>query len=319
MAPLLPPPPDPIRQAMRRVPLLAPLADQPAGVGWRRLVGGDLGLIEVGGTRVALRLPEGTPVPEAHGEEIDNWTAAAGRGLAPPLLFADPADGLVVFAWPEGSPATPRALAEPQVAGRVGRLLGRLHRGAAFRHRFTVWDRLARWRPVLEAWDTDSLGRIDHLAAEVEALRPLLRATAPPETPCHNDLTPRRLVIGPRRVQLIDWALSGMGDPHLDLAELIAQAELPQPAQAALLAAWAEAAGAAPPEARVTCLKPVIALWWALRHAERLDQALRAGDLDNAQRHRELCRDQVDALAGRLDDPALIEARARLTSPPESA
>ncbi|MFC4062326.1 phosphotransferase family protein, partial [Planomonospora corallina] len=52
-----------------------------------------------------------------------------------------------------------------------------------------------------------------------------LAAHPPPSVPCHNDLLPANLIRCGDRVRIVDYQLSGNGDPAFELGDVAAEAE----------------------------------------------------------------------------------------------
>jgi nicotinamide mononucleotide transporter len=145
---------------------------------------------------------------------------AAGIGLAPEILIARPADGLLVTRHAAGRGLTRADLHDAVMLQRIGEWIARLHaeepppsldvvdlgaRAAGYLSRMlahdassparTIAGRLARWRA---------------------ALPPPLRLA-----PCHHDLHHRNLVDAPGGLLAIDWEYAGPGDPAADVASCI--------------------------------------------------------------------------------------------------
>ncbi len=167
-------------------------------------------LVEGDGRRWVLRI--GTPEAAALGidrrREHALFRAAAQAGLAPPLLWADTARGLLISRHLAGERLSPAALDVPRRAALLG-LLGAVRElppaGAAFDYAACVRRYLA---PGEEATST--------LADCLDTLQ----ATAAGGV-CHHDPGPWNVIFVGGRPWLLDWEFAAFGAPVLDLAAVV--------------------------------------------------------------------------------------------------
>jgi len=218
---------------------------------WRRSrISGDEARVEAVIAELGLHRPECTPLPgglanrtirlrdEQHdvvvriaGVEASDLGAdreseramhqlAAGIGLAPEILIARPADGLLVTRHAAGRGLTHANLHDEVMLKRIGEWIARLHaepppptlevvdlgaRAAGYLSRMLAHDATSPARTIASL-----------LAGRRAALPPPLRLA-----PCHHDLHHRNFVDAPGGLLAIDWEYAGPGDPAADLASCI--------------------------------------------------------------------------------------------------
>jgi nicotinamide mononucleotide transporter len=145
---------------------------------------------------------------------------AAGIGLAPEILIARPADGLLVTRHAAGRVLTRADLHDEVMLQRIGEWIARLHAEEPPPSLDVVdfGKRAAGYLLTMLAHDATSPAR------NIAALLALRRASLPPPArlaPCHHDLHHRNLVDAPGGLLAIDWEYAGPGDPAADLASCI--------------------------------------------------------------------------------------------------
>lgn len=161
--------------------------------------------------------------------------AAAGLGIGPEVApFPAPPDILIT----RFIPGQPVEAVTPALLARIGTALARVHAGPAFPGVFrpfaTVIDYLRRCGP-----DAQLPEGFASLLSRAETVDRALRATAPPDRPCHNDLLLANVIDDGRELRILDWEYAAMGDPWFDLGNFAANQELDEPAERLLLAAYA--------------------------------------------------------------------------------
>lgn len=180
-------------------------------------------LIEADGARCVLRI--GTPAAAALGidraRELALFRAAAQAGLAPPLLWADAARGILISRHLDGEQLTPDALHGSRRAALLG-LLGAVRgldpAGVDFDYAACVQRYLAPGEdtppPLLECLT-------------------MLQAMEPRGV-CHHDPGPWNVIFTGRRPWLLDWEFAASGAPVLDLAAVVVDWAQPAAAVAQL-------------------------------------------------------------------------------------
>jgi aminoglycoside phosphotransferase (APT) family kinase protein len=163
---------------------------------------------------------------------------AAAAGLAPGIVLARPAEGLIVMQHVGGRTPDREDLRDPGFLVRVGAWIARLHalpppplppidfaaRAAAY------LDEMQARSPSAEV---AAIAR--RLAARQSALGPAARLAA-----CHHDLHHRNFVDTGAALVVLDWEYAGPGDPAADLASCIGYHGPGPAAVDALLAGYGE-------------------------------------------------------------------------------
>jgi aminoglycoside phosphotransferase (APT) family kinase protein len=145
---------------------------------------------------------------------------AAGIGLAPEIVIARPAEGLLVTRHAAGRGLTHGDLHDAAMLQRIGAWIARLHAQEP-PPSLDVVDfgaRAAGYLSTMLAHDTSSPART------IAGLLARRRAALPPPVrlaPCHHDLHHRNFVDTPGGLLAIDWEYAGPGDPAADLASCI--------------------------------------------------------------------------------------------------
>jgi thiamine kinase-like enzyme len=185
--------------------------------------GGDVARAEVPGEEVpgaeayVLRLPgKGTEQYIDRQGEAANARAVAGLGLAPPILYADPASGVMLSRYIAGAvPLSPERLREGEHFRAAVELLQRLHgSGLAFTGEMRLYPKLDQY---LAMAGTPALRELRRAG---EALRPVVEPGWGPLRPCHIDPAPHNFIVAAGRHFLLDWEYAAMCDPIWDLAGL---------------------------------------------------------------------------------------------------
>jgi thiamine kinase-like enzyme len=183
-------------------------------------------------------------------QEFHNTAVAADLGIAPALLHADAATGVTLQPFLADARAlTPEDFAAPEVARRIGALLGRLHRsGRHFQgtmQAFPIIDTYLR----LAADD-----RLRRLRARAEPIRAALEAQPVAVVPSHIDPNPANFLLrADGSLLLIDWEYSAMCDPAWDLAAIGMEDCID-------VAAFAEGYGAMPSPSRLWLMRAALQL-----------------------------------------------------------
>ena len=223
--------------------------------------------------------------------------AAARLGIGPEVLAA--ASGYVVTEYVAGEPMDAAALrASPEP---VAEALRSFHdAGVELPVRFWVPELLDSYaRIVTERGGSlpDEYDEASRVAARVATALPLREPVA-----CHDDLLPANVlrVEGGKGVMLVDWEYAGMGHRLFDLGNLAVNAELEEPGELALLAAY-YGEDASPGRRAALALMRIMsdareAAWgvvqsvvseldfdfegYAVRHFERLARAVSGGSFE---------------------------------------
>jgi thiamine kinase-like enzyme len=258
--------PDNIPGVLARIPLFAgrPLADfaveRLGGLTNRNYK------LTLGAESYVLRIAgEGTDRFIDRTAELHNARAAAVAGVAPDVLFCDPASGLLLTRFIAGGQALDAAsIRTPARLRQAALTLKRLHRsGARFEgHKdpFAILDSYLRVIGDARYPIGDDIRAARH---EADAMRPPLARQPATLVPSHIDPVPDNFVAAPagqgsEALYLLDWEYSAMSHPLWDLADLSIEADFSAADDDLLLATYDSAAS---PERRVGLL-----LYKALLH-----------------------------------------------------
>jgi aminoglycoside phosphotransferase (APT) family kinase protein len=210
-------------------PLITPL---PGGLANRTL------RLREGSHDYVLRLAgdAGTTLGASQGNEFAMLSLAAAAGLAPGIVLARPADGLIVTRHVAGRMPQREDLRDPVFLARVGAWIARLH--ALPPPSLPAIDfpvRAAAYLETMQARHASSkVAEIARRLAERHAgLTPPARLAA-----CHHDLHHRNIIDTGASLLVIDWEYAGPGDPAADLAACIGYHGLGPGEIAALLAGY---------------------------------------------------------------------------------
>jgi len=217
-----------IAAAFAKLPMLGPVArwkvtPLPGGIANRSW------LLEASGCKLVLRVPVAATAELGvdRASEHAVLLAAAGAGLAAPLIYFDVASGLMLAEFLAGRTWTRADTHDELCVSRLAASLRRLHaveRPAAAR-RLDYAELLASYRRSLDtthglrsrasaAFDRDADLRLETLRAERQ-----------PSVLCHNDVHRRNIVDG-KLLWLIDWEYAAVGDGRYDLASFACYHEL---------------------------------------------------------------------------------------------
>jgi thiamine kinase-like enzyme len=189
-----------------------------------------------GGEAYVLRLPgRGTARYIDRRSEAANARAAAAAGLAPEILFADPASGVMLSRYvPGAEPLSAERLRDPHDFERTIELLRRLHdSGLAFQGEMRLYDKLDDYLRL--AGDEPRAAELRRLRQAGDKLRPILAPGFGPARPCHIDPGPHNFIVAPGRRLLVDWEYAAMCEPLWDLAGLSIEAGFDEAQDQAML------------------------------------------------------------------------------------
>ena len=191
---------EPIREAIP----VCELAGGPASSTW---------LLELREQKFTLRLDK--PIVQSLGldrlSEISILQSVADAGIGPEVIWADPANGVLVCRYLEGSAWCRQDTQDILRLQELAQTLRKLHRLTPCGPVFDPAG--AAWRYAREI----GTGVADDLAQTVSLLVAELSVESHEKTLCHNDLVHSN-IIGSGPVQLIDWEYAAVGDPFFDLA-----------------------------------------------------------------------------------------------------
>ena len=173
-------------------------------------------------------------------EERAAVRAAAGIGLAPPLVYADESGLFVQPFLTQTRYWTPTDAARPENIARLAYALRRLHSVTDVVAPCTIYERIERLLSSAIALGQTLPPDIDRLRDWRDGLRARRDAdTRFPPGLCHGDFHLHNFLDDGERLWFVDWEFSGVGDGMIDLAKLvIGGSEYPPEDQRRLLLAY---------------------------------------------------------------------------------
>jgi thiamine kinase-like enzyme len=227
-----------VRDALARIPVL-PQSPSPWRIARLPSLTNRSFLVERGDVASAeayvLRLPgKGTEQYIDRAGEAANARAAAGLGLAPPILYADPDSGVMLSRYIAGAvPLSPERLRDGEHFRAAVGLLQRLHgSGLAFTGEMRLYPKLDQYLAMA------STPALRELRRAGEALRPVIEPGWGPLRPCHIDPAPHNFIAAAGRHFLLDWEYAAMCDPVWDLAGLSIEGRFDAAQDAAMVAQY---------------------------------------------------------------------------------
>lgn len=196
-------------------------------------------LVTDGARRYAARAGTDDPMLGiSRRNESECVAAAADLGIAPEVVYQS--QGVMVCAFLDGTPLSPKLLDDRDRLVRVAALLRRVHdAGPSITGHLQHFSAFQVARTYIA---TAREGGLSLPCSEAELLAELveLEGRLAPFHPtfCHNDLMPANLLDNGERVWLIDWEYAGIGHPLFDLAGLSSNANFSSDQDEELLTAY---------------------------------------------------------------------------------
>ena len=163
--------------------------------------------------------------------EFEIQRRAAARGIAPPILAAEPDEGWLLYEYLDGRVLKPGDLTDRATIEAIAEVLRIVHDLPASRRVLSVNDAAARYLAIVRP--DSSLSAFAHRCVERVAAAP----TPATIRCCHNDIVAANIVAN-GRLRLIDWEYACDNDPLFDLASLAGYHDLDERIVADLLAAY---------------------------------------------------------------------------------
>ena len=215
-----------------------------------------------------LRIPgEGTAEYIDRDNEAAAARAAARAGIAPPVIHADPATGLMVTRFiPDTVTMTPDLFrSRTGSPDRAARAFRRLHdSGEVFPARFDLFAMIDEYSALLGTKSVSlPTGYADALA-DAQAVRKALAAHPVALVPCHCDPLCENFLDTGTRMWIVDWEYSGMNDPMWDLGDLSVEAGFDAAQDASLLHSYFGGPPHPADHGRMVIYKAMCDLLWTL-------------------------------------------------------
>ena len=215
-----------------------------------------------------LRLP-GAGTEEYIDRKVEAIAAQATAiaGVSPELIHADPASGIMVTRYIDGTVTmTPDAFAtRPGAPERAGQALAMLHRsGAVIPFRFELFAMIDDYLSILSTKDVALPDGYHDVVAEAETIRAALAAHPVDLAPCHCDPLCENFLDTGERMWIVDWEYAGMNDPMWDLGDLSVEAAFTPDQDAAMLRAYFDGEASGFDRGRMVIYKAMCDLLWTL-------------------------------------------------------
>ncbi len=224
--------------------------------------------VETGGRAVVVRIPgKGTEDYIDRAVEIHNAKVAAGTGIAPAVLWADPSSGVMISDYiADTVTMTPALFASRAGApARAGTALRALHRAPSpFRFRFELFSMIDDYLEVLSTKESDLPEGYRDVVAEAAPIKALLRDQPGDLVPSHCDPLCENFLDDGKRMWIVDFEYSGMNDALWDLGDLSVEAGLTEAQDQEMLTAYFGAAPDAAQVGRMVVYKAMCDLLWTL-------------------------------------------------------
>lgn len=160
-------------------------------------------------------------------EHVADASRKAGKlGVAPRLLHADPAGGILVFevlgaewAWGHTDVLRRPAVLESLLAAKR-----RFQEAAPLADNRSVFDLVAAYRRLAEAPGVILPALVQATAAAVDQIGAAIAAAGVDTVPCHADGVSSNVMVGPESaVRLVDFEWARQADPAHDLGTVLAE------------------------------------------------------------------------------------------------
>lgn len=224
--------------------------------------------VEGGPQTVIVRIPgEGTEDYIDRAVEIHNAQVAAGTGVAPTVLWADPATGVMISRCiPEIATMTPELFAAREgAAARAGKALRHLHDAPEpFKFRFELFSMISGYMDVLAAKDASLPEGYAEVVAGAAPIKELLQEKPGKLVPSHCDPLCENFLDNGERMWIVDFEYSGMNDALWDLGDLSVEAGMTEAQEREMLTAYFGAPPSAAQFGRMVIYKAMCDLLWTL-------------------------------------------------------
>jgi thiamine kinase-like enzyme len=159
--------------------------------------------------------------------EFRNSQIAAAAGVGPAVVEFAPDEGVLVVQWIEGRTFDDSTLDDETQLRRLAEVCRRLHAAPRFASDFDMFDVQRRYLAIVTELGFRLPDDYLSFAPAVRRIEDVLRASAGPTVPCHNDLLAANVMDDGERLWLIDYEYSGNNDACFDLGNAWSEAALP--------------------------------------------------------------------------------------------
>lgn len=158
--------------------------------------------------------------PSTRVVEMANMVTASKAGLTSRLYFSDPLDGTMVSQFLDGTLMSTRMMKKKGFAVSTAHLFRRLHALPTFQGEYDIFGKLTRMKKRLIDKKSAPFHEQERYNKLVERFGEILTANGVPHCPTHNDPQRKNFIATDDGLFMIDWELSGMSDPHWEVASL---------------------------------------------------------------------------------------------------
>lgn len=192
---------------------------------------------------------------------------AAGAGVSPEVIHADPATGIMVTRFIEAA-ATMSPEAFRTRAGspaRAGEAFARLHAAdRSFPFTFELFAMIESYLGVLSGKEVELPAGYHDVVAEAKEVRAALARRPLPSAPCHCDPLCENFLDTGGRMWIVDWEYSGMNDPMWDLGDLSVEGAFSDAQDMEMLVAYFGREPTPADHGRMVIYKAMCDLLWTL-------------------------------------------------------
>ena len=254
--------------AIQRIPELG--AVDPARLNVERL-GGLTNLVfrvRHGENDWCLRLPgKGTEEYIDRENEAGAARATAAAGVSPEVIAVDPATGVMVTRYIDGTATMSPELFKSRAGspGRAGEAFRKLHlSGARIDFRFELFSMIDEYLGILGGKTVDLPDGYHDVLKEAESVRAALAAHELPLAPCHCDPLCENFLDTGERMWIVDWEYSGMNDPMWDLGDLAVEGGFDDAQETEMIEAYFGGEPRPDERGRIVIYKAMCDLLWTL-------------------------------------------------------
>jgi thiamine kinase-like enzyme len=193
--------------------------------------------------------------------------AAAGAGVSPEVIYADPETGIMATRFVDGAATmTPEGFrSDIGAVRRAGEAFRQLHSsGARFPFTFELFAMIDDYLAILAAKDVELPEGYHDVVGEAQTVRAALARNPVELVACHCDPLCENFLDTGDRIFIVDWEYSGMNDPMWDLGDLSVEGEFDAGQDEALLQAYSGGEPDAADRARMIIYKAMCDLLWTL-------------------------------------------------------
>jgi aminoglycoside phosphotransferase (APT) family kinase protein len=189
--------------------------------------------------------------------------AAAAAGIAPPIRYVDPSQGVVIMDFIEQRPLAEFPGGPASLVRAIGELLARLQELPGFPSHFSFPDLIGRSLAFLATSGRIAPGLLERHARLFDVIRSAYPWDSDRRVASHNDPNARNLLFDGERLWLIDWETACLNEPTVDVAIVTHELATTPSLEDALLTSWLGRPPDRDVRARLALMKPLTKLYYA--------------------------------------------------------